>query len=26
MSVSDTKAIDNFNIKKFINKYKVNRT
>ena len=26
MSVSDTKAIDNFNIKKFINKYKVKRT
>ena len=26
MSVSDTKAIDNFSIKKFINKYKVKRT
>ena len=26
MSVSDTKVIDNFNIKKFINKYKVKRT
>ncbi len=26
MSVSDTKAIDNFNVKKFINKYKVKRT
>jgi hypothetical protein len=26
MSVSDTKTIDNFNVKKFINKYKVKRT
>jgi hypothetical protein len=26
MSVSDTKAIDNFNVKKFINKYKAKRT
>jgi hypothetical protein len=26
MSVSDTKSIDNFNVKKFINKYKVKRT
>ena len=26
MSVSDTKAINNFNVKKFINKYKVKRT
>lgn len=26
MSVSDTKTIDNFNIKKFINKYKAKRT
>ena len=26
MSVSNTKAIDNFNVKKFINKYKVKRT
>jgi hypothetical protein len=26
MSVSDTKSIDNFNVKKFINKYKAKRT
>jgi hypothetical protein len=26
MSVSDTKAIDNFNVKRFLNKYKVKRT
>jgi len=26
MSVSDTKSINNFNVKKFINKYKVKRT